>query len=121
MHALIKMTDPDLPRLDLGRPIRRRDIVDKNVQPVDDGCAGYCYCCPPEEPEVTPSTGVFTSLIRCDMDAPVWLCLEHIPHRNGMFDVLTPEVAAELRQLMHQRDEAARAPSQRRAMTERAG
>jgi hypothetical protein len=110
------MTDPSEPNLDLGRPLLRGDIEDDMVMPIDErDCGVRCYTCKAgvwDESSVaplTPSSGVFTYLVRCGMDAPVWVCLEHIPFQHKQFECFTPEVAALLERARQERDERSRA------------
>ena len=102
----------DVRNLDLGRPLVRADIVGADVWPIsktDEGC--YCYLCVQEhngsaqglEP-LRASSGVFTSKVTCDMDAPVWVCLDHIPVSHREFEDFTPEVQQQLRELSRKRD-----------------
>lgn len=91
--------------LDLGRKLTHADILDNNTYPLDDTDSGHalCYLCQEERqfridglPPLTTSSGVFSSRIRCDMDAPVYLCLEHLPFRQRQFEAFSPEVEAAL-------------------------
>lgn len=103
---LTSMTDHFLPNLDLGRDITSADIVGEYVFPLDKVDSGvYCYECQKMHnwslgwsdgklTPLTPSTGVYTALITCDQDSPVWVCLEHLPHSNHMFEAFTPELKA---------------------------
>lgn len=117
MHRLVAMTCPEAANLDLGRPLRYRDISNELVQPIDESESGSvrCYHCKDgvwDEsvvPPLTCSSGVFTLLVQCDMQAPVYLCLEHIPFRDNQFEVFTPEVAAALRDAKAGRDTLTRA------------
>lgn len=108
---LVAMKNPALPNLDLGRPITWLYIVDYDVMPIspkDVGC--YCYLCLQDhnwdvsqlEP-LTPSTGVFTTKVRCDIGAPVFVCLEHIPFQHTAFEAFTPDVAQQLQRIQHRR------------------
>jgi hypothetical protein len=110
--ALIAMTDADVPNLDLGRPLVFSDILDKDTFPLDgknEGC--YCYLCQQAHSRgdvsklrpLTPSSGVFSSKVRCDREAPVYLCLEHMPHRDDQFESFSPDVAAELHAKLRER------------------
>lgn len=91
-----------------------RNISNELVQPIDESDSGSvrCYHCKDgvwDESVVTPltrSSGVFTLLVQCDMQTPVYLCLEHTPFRDDQFKVLTPEVAAALRDAKVVRDAA---------------
>lgn len=114
MGRLIAMTDAELPKLDLGRPLKRSDIVRReNVFPIEGGRAGQCYCCDDGD-ELSPSNGVFTDLVRCEMDSPVWVCLEHLPFSHDQFEAFTPDLAAELRALKSARDSQFEAAQQAR-------
>jgi hypothetical protein len=100
---LIALTDPSLAKLDLGRPLRFADIVDRDTFPIEEE-GTYCYCCQQMSgydisglQPLTPSSGVFTRLVLCQMDSPVYLCLEHIPFYRDEFEAFTPEVAEVLR------------------------
>lgn len=98
--------------LDIGRPLVRSDIVGPDtfpMQPGDEGC--FCYLCADEgqgrvddlEP-LKVSSGVFTRLVMCQMEAPVWLCLEHLPFGKTEFEVFEEGLRAQLRSLRHARD-----------------
>lgn len=101
----------ELKNLDLGRPVVAADIVDRDVFPLrpdDEGV--HCYLCQQEshgtehlEP-LTVSTGVFTLKVKCDMDSPVWVCLEHIPFCSKEFEAFTPEVQQQLHNIRYLRD-----------------
>lgn len=101
----------ELKNLDLGRPITSADIVDRDVFPLrkdDEGV--HCYICHGGhggiehlEP-LTVSTGVFTLKVKCDMDSPVWVCLEHIPFFTKEFEAFSPEVQQQLHDLRRLRD-----------------
>lgn len=99
--------------LDLGRPITHSDIVSSSVFPIqsDEDGEVYCYLC--QMPHIgaigdltplTRSTGVFTTSVTCENDAPVWVCLEHAPHMHLSFDAFTEEVQAQLRAILCQQD-----------------
>lgn len=102
------------PNLDLGRALRWADIQDKDSQPITDEDSGaYCYCCQEEQgfrldelQPLTPSSGIFTRAVLCQMEAPVYVCLEHIPIGRNEFDAFTPEVAQALRDARVARDAA---------------
>lgn len=114
----IQMVDPVFPKLDLGRPIEWHDIPRDRayswdrIQPIAaTERSGQCYCCDDGQ-TLTPSTGVFTDLLRCEMDAPVWVCLEDLPGApgaNGPFSRFTPELQAELKARRYLRDAQAQA------------
>ena len=103
---LIGLTDPTRPNLDLGRHLTFADIPADGVYPLDERDDGgvHCYLCQQARnwnltglSVLTRSSGVFTDLVRCDQDAPVYVCLEHIPFRGDQFEVFTSEVAQALR------------------------
>lgn len=100
------------PNLDLGRPLRWADIRDPDSQPISDDDSGtFCYCCQEEmgfrqdelQP-LTPSSGVFTRAILCQMEAPVYVCLDHVPFTSTEFEAFSPEVAALLKAARRQRE-----------------
>lgn len=93
------MTTKLIENVDLGRDLVREDILTRGVWPIDAVDAGgvYCYQCQAEHPfehlrPLTARSGVFTDLVRCDMDAAVWVCLEHTPFSTTQFEAFTPEV-----------------------------
>lgn len=124
---LISLLDPAHPNLDLGRPLQFSDIPSDDAFPLDEKDSGtvYCHLCQVgfgdvrELAPLTRSSGVFTRLVLCDMEAPVYLCLEHIPFRNDQFELFSPEVAAALKEAVRQRTEAERMALERR-LAERA-
>lgn len=120
---LITLLDPAQPNLDLGRPLRLCDIQSEDAFPLDvrDEGGVYCYrCCDGPRGDVrglsplTRGTGVFTRLVLCDQDAPVFLCLEHIPFDMDQFEIFSPEVAAALKETVRQRIESERTARERR-------
>jgi len=125
---LISLLDPAQPNLDLGRPLQFRDIQTNDAFPLDERDEGgvYCYLCA-DGPRgdlrglspLTRSTGVFTRLVLCRMEAPVYLCLEHIPFYKDQFEIFSPEVAAALKDAVRERREAERVARERR-MAQRA-
>lgn len=105
------------PNLDLGRPLRWADIRDQDSQPISDDDTGvFCYCCQEEvgfrqdglQP-LTPSSGIFTRAILCQMEAPVYVCLDHVPFTSTEFEAFSPEVAALLKAARRQREVESRA------------
>lgn len=89
--------------LDLGRAITCDDIIDPNTFPFEERSEVFCYTCMERSSglladlqPLTSSTGVFTSLVRCEFEAPVYLCLCCLPTSRGDFGVFTPQVAATL-------------------------
>lgn len=120
---LVTLLDPDQPNLDLGRPLQFCDIPSDDAFPLDacDDGSVYCYLCA-DGPRgdlrglspLTRSTGVFTSLVLCDQEAPVFLCLEHIPFDEDQFEIFSPEVAAALKEAVRQRIEGERTARTRR-------
>jgi hypothetical protein len=124
---LIYQLDPAHPNLDLGRPLQFSDIPSGDAFPLDERDSGsvYCHLCQEgfgdvrELAPLTGSSGVFTRLVLCDMEAPVYLCLEHIPFRHDQFELFSPEVAAALKEAVHQRREAEQTARARR-LAERA-
>lgn len=100
--------------LDLGRDLQRCDIVDPDTFPLEESAVGevHCYLCVAHGADLrtlaplTRSSGVFTSAITCDMDAPVYVCLEHMPHRYRQFEAFAPEVEAILVEKQHERRQA---------------
>ena len=111
---LIALTDPELANLDLGRPLKFADIVGQDTFPIEEE-GTYCYCCQQMScwdisglQPLTPSSGVFTRLVLCQMDSPVYLCLEHIPFYRDEFEAFTPEVADALRAAKRGKREARR-------------
>lgn len=89
--------------MDLGRNLTFDDIPGNHTYPIDPRDSGgvYCYDCRADAGlcdsglvPLTQSTGVFTSLVLCGNDAPVYLCLGHMPLSS-----FTPEVAEVLRGL----------------------
>lgn len=125
---LITLLDPAQPNLDLGRPLQFCDIPSDDAFPLDERDEGsvYCYLCA-DGPRgdlrglspLTRSTGVFTRLVLCDQEAPVYLCLEHIPFYKDQFELFSPEVAAVLKEAVRKRTEDERVARERR-MAERA-
>lgn len=81
--------------LDLGRDLQFADFEGNNSFPIDARDSGnvYCYDCTrnnritDDTPPLTSSSGVFTSLVLCENDAPVYICLKHIDRSE-----FTPEV-----------------------------
>lgn len=100
--------------LDIGRPLQFKDIPGDDTYPISESEAKnelFCYECQHETrgrlndlQPLTPSTGVFTSLILCDMEAPVYVCLEHVPFSRNEFECFTPEVQELLRAAQRARD-----------------
>ncbi|MGL6378218.1 hypothetical protein [Aeromonas hydrophila] len=88
---------------DLGRDLQQSDIVDPDTWPLDDFAVEQHVCCLicMEHVELAPSgvepltkrTGVFTGLVRCDMEAPAYVCLDHMDP-----SVFTPVLAAKLKE-----------------------
>jgi len=88
--------------LDLGRDLKSGDILDKDVFPLlylSPGERVHCYVCAglsegrlEEAKPLTRSSGIFTNRIRCDQDAPVYLCLEHLPFTHRQFEAFSTEV-----------------------------
>lgn len=88
--------------IDIGRPLTYADIVDDSTYPIDERDVGvFCYYCKDgsELEPLTQSTGVFTSLVTCDDNAPVWLCLEHVPLKEREFDAFSEDLQATLHSL----------------------
>lgn len=85
--------------LDFGRPLTSSDIIDDMVMRIadvsDEGC--YCYLCQKHErlsslTPLTRGTGVMTNHVRCEMDSPVYVCLEHAGD-----DAFQPDMLEQLR------------------------
>jgi len=103
--AITKLKSIEELNIDLGRPITSSDIVANGVYPLpvsEEGC--FCYLCRKQSgggdsqlQPLTMSSGVFTSKVLCEMDSPVFVCLEHIPFSIHEFEAFTPSVAEELR------------------------
>lgn len=109
--------------IDIGRPLVRGDIVGADTFPMslqDEGA--YCYLCSEEhqgrlddlEP-LKASSGVFTRLVLCQMEAPVWLCLEHLPFSGVEFEVFAEVLRGQLRALRDKRDKGANAEASQAA------
>lgn len=115
---LITLLDSAQPNLDLGRPLKFSDIQSDDAFPLEERDEGgvYCHLCA-DGPRgnlnglspLTRSSGVFTRLVLCDMEAPVYLCLEHIPFYKDQFEIFSPEVSAALKEAVRLRHEAERA------------
>lgn len=99
--------------LDLGRPLRRSDITVSDTFPIQEDelqFGPYCYTCKDglhsldDLETLTRSTGVFTLRVVCSMQAPVYLCLEHLPGDRSDLDCFTTEVQEVLRAARRLRD-----------------
>ncbi|MBK6616264.1 hypothetical protein [Ottowia sp.] len=98
--------------IDLGRALTRGDIEGQDTFPMNaDDEGAYCYICGCEQEgrldglePLTCSSGVFTRLVLCQMDAPVWVCLEHLPFQRDQFEGFAEELRPLLRQLVAERD-----------------
>lgn len=105
----IFLRDHDVPYVSFGRPIEWSDIADRDAQPLevsDEGRVHCFHCDRTDSRKLTRSTGVFTSAVLCPDQAPVYMCLEHMPWEStsARFGWLKPEAAKLLQEAVKARE-----------------